>query len=72
MRRTRWAEQNEAHFPILFWDPETMYNWVESVWSGESDAEPQLPYTRARMGNAVGLIVDATAVPTPTEPIWRD
>ena len=71
LRRTSWAEPDEAHFPILFWDPEAMHYWVKNVWNQNNVALPEMPFSRAQIGNALGLIFDATSVPTPIEPIWK-
>jgi hypothetical protein len=70
-RRTSWAEPGEAHFPLLFWDPETMHYWVKNVWNQVTVTLPKLPFTRAQIGNAPGLLFDATSVATPIEPIWK-
>jgi len=65
-----WAAPNAAGFDLDFWSPDSMYQWVQKVWKGKTHT--QQVYTKVKNGKALGLVMDATDVPTPTDPIWKN
>jgi hypothetical protein len=69
-RAKRWAESNEPHKSVFFWDPDLMHRWVVAKWHLEQRS-PSTEYLRERRGKALGLVVDRREVSTPTGPIWK-
>lgn len=73
LRSSRWAEAHETHFPLHFYDADLMHDWVQKVVSGHGQLPASLPRpTLERTGNAYGVVFDATDVPTPRTPIWKN
>lgn len=65
-----WAMDGEPYFPIHFWSPDQMHGWVQKVWDWGM-AIPKYAFQRQLRWNAKGMQIDASNVPTPTDPIWR-
>jgi hypothetical protein len=61
----KWADENEPHRSVFFWDPDAMYQWIREV-----HASSRTDFGRQQLGKVPVLTRDATSVPTPTEPIW--
>ena len=75
-RHSRWDDDLSAGgYPVNFWDPEKMHSWVEQgVRDLEVGTNRTFPWP-AQVQNrnrSRGLILDATTVPTPTGPFFRD
>jgi hypothetical protein len=61
----RWARPEHPHREVFFWDPDAMYQWINAAYdSGRTD------FGRQKVGAVKVLTLDATDVPTPTDPIW--
>ncbi len=56
----RWAEMNEPHREIFFWDPDLMYRWVLKVWGTAADKLESI-----RINNAKGILIQAFDVTPP-------
>ena len=65
-----WAEEDEAHVPIAFWDPDMMHRWIVRKWKAEQ-RDPSEGVTPGVERKTRGLIFDRTSIPTPTDPIWE-
>jgi hypothetical protein len=63
--RHEWAKENEVSRNIFFWDPDTMYKWIENKLIKASGAEKTQKY------GTHGLVYDSLNSPTPTTPIWK-
>jgi hypothetical protein len=61
----KWADEDEPHRSVFFWDPDAMYQWIREV-----HASSRADFGRDQVGAVPVLTMDATAVPTPNEPIW--
>lgn len=61
--RHRWASSNEPHFSIRILDPESMIYFIDQSWANGSSftGETSMPAIPATMGQARGLIIDATS-----------
>jgi hypothetical protein len=72
LRPLRWANANEPHFAINFYDPDSLFQHVESSWNHGMNplGLDSTTAIRTNMGRAKGFIFDATTVETPAEPIW--
>ncbi len=66
----RWAEPDEPHRRIDFWDPDVMHQWALRTWKQES-ISPSGKYLLQKNGKSYGLLVDRVDVPTPADPIWK-
>lgn len=64
----RWANEDEPHKKIFFWDPDTMYRWVKE----KTSRAPASNYQVIEKDGMQGLIFDKSQVPTPTSPIWKN
>ncbi|MFZ4714431.1 MAG: hypothetical protein ACOYL6_11985 [Bacteriovoracaceae bacterium] len=60
-----WAKSTEPHRKIFFWDPDTMFAWVNRKL-----IQPG-PYEQVFKHNVQGLLYDRSQIPTPTNPIWK-
>ncbi|MBT3583875.1 MAG: NADAR family protein [Halobacteriovoraceae bacterium] len=64
-----WAKQDEPHKNIYFWDPDTIFNWVQHKVANYS---PYEKYQLFKRKNVWGLFYDSRKTETPAGPIWRD
>ena len=75
IRPLRWARETEPHFAVNFYDPDALVRHLESSWNGGrnplGDHEIKSFPDFTMMGIAKGFVFDATAVPTPDDPIWQ-
>ncbi len=70
---SRWAEPDEEHFYIHFYDADLMHDWVRGVYAGTSELPASLPApTQEWRDQAPGLVFDAKAVALPRGPIFKD
>lgn len=53
---------------LFFWDPDTMYQWVKKSWK----ETPPVGFEKVSSGKSLGLVTDATQIPTPADPIWKN
>lgn len=61
----RWANEDESHYPLFFWDPDLMFNFAKKALLSE------MPLVdKATRFGAEGIIFDRRHIPTPTEPIF--
>lgn len=60
----KWAQDNENHRILAFWDIEKMYSWVN-----EKMKEPQI-YKNSSREKLQGLTIDKSHVPAPVGPMW--
>lgn len=63
---SRWANKDEPHQEVFFWDPDLMHEWI--VRNFDSNREG---FTYFSDGNAKGMTIDARDVATPNEPFWK-
>jgi len=70
---TRWAKENEPHFPLFLYDPDLMYAWAKKVHSTPTSPEvqPWGPVTSHRVGSGLYLELDRQASPVPTTPLFE-
>ncbi|MBF0547766.1 MAG: hypothetical protein HQM08_25235 [Candidatus Riflebacteria bacterium] len=82
IRENRWAQPNEPFIPLDLYDPDLISQWILQAWDkvnfeklhggGHPFGDPILDRAKPSMrGQAKGLEIDATDVPTPTDPIWQ-
>jgi len=72
---SRWdSNLTQGGFPVDFWDPEKMHGWTElaarDLMSGANRRFPW-PASLIRVQKSVGVVFDATQVPTPEGPIFQ-
>jgi hypothetical protein len=81
----RWAELHEPHVRLESYSPDRLYEWIKRRTAAlernagpdrfgrlrSASDEPSLNLAATRRGRAPTLRVDATHVPTPTEPLWH-
>lgn len=67
----RWANENEPHRKMNFWDPDAMHRWVKNIWNQEKKS-PSGQFELFSRGKAKGLKVDRTWVPSPNESFWKE
>jgi hypothetical protein len=66
-----WATANEPSFSVFFWDPDRMFNWINQSYEAVS-ADPSIAtYIPEKRGEAMGLYLDRTNAPTPTDSFWK-
>jgi hypothetical protein len=65
-----WSSTADGAFPINFWDPYRVYKWIKRA-NRKPLSITGMTYTPSNRGNAKGIEVDATQVPTPTDPFWQ-
>lgn len=73
--RAGWSANPENNFPLNFWDPEKMDEWVREAYQDvnpHSSRKFDLPVSRTLNGKSPGVVFDATGVATPTGPIFKD
>ena len=65
-----WAQTTDPYFPLGFWDPDRMHAFVGNVKHGAVT----MPFAGEilKWGAANGLRMDTRAIPTPTDPIFRN
>lgn len=68
LRNTRWANANEPHREIFFWDPDKMFEWVNDKFHNKSQHK-EFEFTE--LNNAKGIILDRTKVNAPKEPLFK-
>ncbi len=75
-RHSHWDEDlSQGGFPVDFWDPEKMHAWVkQGVLDLEMGTNRTFPWPTQVQNRAKskGLLMDASSVPTPTGPFFRD
>ncbi len=69
LKPIHWANENEAHYPLFFWDPDLMFLWIQKTWQQEMSS-PTGEFQLSKRGKALELIANKILTPTPTEPIW--
>jgi hypothetical protein len=62
---TRWAEENEPHSSLFFWDPDKMHQWLEKTYSNLLNSRERSPYLPLRHKKAQGLFIDCSALDCP-------
>lgn len=72
LRPLRWARPGEPHYAINFYDPDALFQHINSSWdAGENPLGNHPASARlAAIGRARGFTFDATSIPTPDDPIW--
>jgi hypothetical protein len=60
----RWAEADEPHRLLRFWNPDKMYQWVNAVALGNTAAFDGA-FEPVSRGNALGLVIDRRHVRPP-------
>jgi hypothetical protein len=66
---SRWASAGEPHQHLEIYEPQKMSDWMQAMHVAAKAGS--VPGVRAvDRGNAHGIEIDATQVPTPTDPIW--
>lgn len=68
---SKWANENEPHRSIYFWDPDLMHAWVKKIWD-QQIKNPNGVYHTLKKGNAIGLSTDRRHVSTPKDSIWKN
>jgi hypothetical protein len=71
----QWSTSIGDNFPLHFWDPEKMDDWTREAYldlNGHSSRQFNWPAARALIGKSPGVVFDATHVPTPTGPIFKN
>jgi hypothetical protein len=85
LRPSRWATQDEPHFAINFFDPDALFQHIETSWQAKRnplvagsdhdgvDANHEsVPAARiSKIGRAKGFLFNANLIQTPNDPIWR-
>ena len=66
-----WADEDEAHIKCFMWEPTLIYLWIHERWN-DGKGSPDKDMTAETFGSAVGIVIDKTKAPTPTEDIWLD
>jgi hypothetical protein len=64
-----WNPSQKNSYSLSFFDPYYAYYWVEYGWRRKLKLTG-MSYRPVTRGNARGLAIDATQVPTPTDPFW--
>jgi hypothetical protein len=59
-----WATPEQAGYDISIWDPELMYRWIESKYKNDPTLQ------KIAVGDSIGLKINATERPTPTDTLW--
>lgn len=60
-----WAKDSEAHQSLTYWDPDKMHKWVN-----EKYAQNNPNFMKLTKEKSVGVMLDKSHMPAPTEPIW--
>lgn len=64
-----WAQENEPHLKMSFWDPQRVYDWIGDVHQGR--VEFAIDHTLFKTGKkSLGIEIDAREVAPPQGPIW--
>ena len=87
LRPSRWAAQDEPHFAINFFDPDALFQHIETSWhanknplvagsshdgAGVDVDHESVPAARiSKIGRAKGFFFNANLIQTPDDPIWR-
>lgn len=66
----RWAYDGEPQVLLKILDPSKVYDWIGSVWYSQQDLGIPLSVEKGRLGDSIGLLVDARSIPTPVEPLF--
>lgn len=73
--QSRWtATEDPEGFPISFYDPSLMYQWVNKEFSKIKYNQSDLPFQKEAFvrGNAKGVYLDMSHIQAPTGPIFND
>ncbi len=77
LRPSRWATPDETQFTINFFDPDALFQHIESAWKAGlnplgagTDQTPAIPAQMSNIAQAKGFILNANLIHAPTEPIW--
>lgn len=68
LKNTRWAEPNEPHREIFFWDPDKMFEWVNLKYK-ENKNSKEMEFVE--LNEAKGIILDRTHIVAPTSNIFK-
>ncbi|OGR10122.1 MAG: hypothetical protein A2341_05935 [Deltaproteobacteria bacterium RIFOXYB12_FULL_58_9] len=69
-----WATAGEPGEEFTCWDPDAMHAWLTNQWNRTQRGEPpclELPLSLSHRGRALGIIVNARDVHTPSGPIFH-
>lgn len=77
-----WAKENEPHIKLELYDPQLMFEWLQKLVEKAKFARVHNQRSKdfsllkrnfkfIRRGKAIGLYIDATDIPVPTESIWQ-
>ncbi len=61
----RWASDNENHQKIYFWNPDSMYSWVERKSKTDGKWKVEMK------GKVTGIVSDKSHLPVKEGPIWE-
>lgn len=60
-----WAQEDQKHRKLFFWDPDKMFQWVKKkILEKHSDIAIK------KIGNSEGIILDKRIYPSPSAPVW--
>lgn len=65
----KWAQEQEDHHELFFWDPDLMHTWVEKALKNHNQKKSE--YTIEKIKNSKGVVFDVTHKETPTGPIFK-
>jgi len=66
----KWNPSAKNSFVVNFWDPYLAYWWIQYA-TQKPVKLTGMTYSPAKRGKANGIVIDATAAPTPTENFWQ-
>ena len=67
-----WGRKDENSMTFFFWEPDKMYHWVnKKLHNIHHSSESDYNYSAKKIFNTQGLLLDATRVSVPNEPIWK-
>ncbi|NBQ52808.1 MAG: hypothetical protein EBU49_04420, partial [Proteobacteria bacterium] len=78
LRPSRWAAQDEPHFAINFFDPDALFQHIETSWHANKNPlvagsdHASVPAARiSKIGRAKGFAFNANLIQPPDDPIWQ-
>jgi len=66
----KWANPNEPHEKIVFWEPDKMYQWLIETRSAILKAPEGAKFKIADIAGAPGLKIDLSFIEANDSPIW--
>jgi hypothetical protein len=66
MMRGRWAKEKHRHRCLQYYEPTLMYNDVLSKMENNNIG------TKDSISKAKGIVIDASTLQPPDEPVWQD